>query len=88
MNKKQIQRLIAIAVEAVRNANDEFEPASEAEALTFVGLQLRRALPGLVARASGVDEDTAKAALEAATVTVDAALAAKKAAKLDANDED
>ena len=88
MNKKQIQRLTAIAVEAIRGANDEFERATEAEALTFYGLQLRRAQTGLVARAANVDEDTAKAAIERATKVVDDALAAKKAAKLDESDDE
>ena len=88
MNKKQLSRLMAIAAEAIRNANDEFETVSETEALTLLGMQLKGALTGLVARASGVDADAAKAAIAAATETVDAAAAAKKAAKLDAGDDE
>ena len=86
MNKKQLSRLMAIATVAIQNANDEFEAISEVEALTLLGMHLKGALTGLVARASGVDVDVAKAAIVAATEAVDAAAAEKKAAKLD--DED
>ena len=88
MNKKQLNRLMAIATEAIRNANTDFETVSETEALTLLGMQLKGAVPGLVARAAGVDIDAAKAAIAAATETVDAALATKKAAKLDAGDDE
>ena len=88
MNKKQLQRLMAIATEAIRNANADFETVSETEALTLLGMQLKGAITGLVARASGVDVDTAKTAIATATETVDAATAAKKAAKLDAGDDE
>jgi len=81
MSKKMILRLISIATKATQNANTEFAGMGEIEATTLVGMAVRKELVGLVASAAGCDPETAKAAIAAATVEVDEALAAKKAKK-------
>lgn len=64
--KKALQQLLAIAVEASRDANPEFDRSSEGESLTLVRLELQKQLPSIVAGATGATEEQATAAIERA----------------------
>jgi len=88
MTKKQILRLLAIATKATQNANVDFEGMGEVEATTLVGMAFRKGLAAIVTSAAGCDPEAAKAAITAATVEVDEALAAKKAKKNGTDDSD
>ena len=90
MTKNQINRMLAITTKATQTANVDFEGMGEVEATTLVGMAYRKGMAAIVMSAAGCDEETARAAIAAATVEVDEALAAKKAKKngTDADDSE
>ena len=88
MTKNQINRMLAITTKATQTASTDFEGMGEVEATTLVGMAYRKGMVSIVMVAAGCDEEAARAAITAATVEVDEALAAKKAKKNGTDDSD
>ncbi|MCK5806423.1 MAG: hypothetical protein KAI66_26560 [Lentisphaeria bacterium] len=78
MSKKMIALMLQSAVVAAQSANSEFAECSEEEARTLVGMQLRKALPGIVAGACGSTQDEAVEGIKTARAALDEAVTDKK----------